>query len=262
MRPLWLSAIRKPPPGSAATSVGAESWAAVAGPPSPEKPPVPFPATVAILPWPSTRRTRSLAVSATRKPPPGSGDTPCGAARRAAVAGPPSPPNARWPLPATVEIVLGGPSADTAANAGTASSSEIATSLALCLRRDNCSSDRGTPSPPASTPRARGTRVVDKFPRAVRTKGQGLSLATGGHQARAQAQHRPDRGPRRPAPVHRLGHRDQDGLRRGRRRLRPRGAPRRARRVPVHPRRASGHVPQAQVDDAPVRGLRHRQGDQ
>ena len=42
--------------------------------------------------------------------------------------------------------------------------------------------------------------------------------------------------------------------RRARRRL--------SRRVPVHPRRLPLDVPRAPVDDAPVRGLRHRRGDQ
>ena len=51
-------------------------------------------------------------------------------------------------------------------------------------------------------------------------------------------------------------------LHRGRRRAEPRRAPRRARRVPVHARDPPGHVPRPQLDDAPVRGLRHRQGDQ
>ena len=36
----------------------------------------------------------------------------------------------------------------------------------------------------------------------------------------------------------------------------------RAGRVPVHARRAPGHVSRPHVDDAPVRGLRERQGDQ
>ena len=41
---------------------------------------------------------------------------------------------------------------------------------------------------------------------------------------------------------------------------RPAAAARRARRVPVHARHPPRHVPQAAVDDAPVRGLRERQG--
>ena len=43
---------------------------------------------------------------------------------------------------------------------------------------------------------------------------------------------------------------------------RPRAPARRARRVPVHARDPPRHVPQAAVDDAPVRGLREREGVQ
>ena len=48
----------------------------------------------------------------------------------------------------------------------------------------------------------------------------------------------------------------------GRRRARPAGAARRARGVPLHPRHPSHDVPRPAVDDAPVRRLRHRRGDQ
>ena len=72
---------------------------------------------------------------------------------------------------------------------------------------------------------------------------------------------RPDRRPRRPAPLHRLGHRGQaDSTRREDLPRRPRA--RRARRVPVHARRPPRDVPQAAVDDAPVRGLRVGEGVQ
>ena len=50
----------------------------------------------------------------------------------------------------------------------------------------------------------------------------------------------------------RVGHRAKAGLRRGRA----------ARRVPVHPRAVSGHVPRPALDDPPVRGLRVRRGDE
>ncbi len=73
---------------------------------------------------------------------------------------------------------------------------------------------------------------------------------------------RTDRRPRRPPPLHRLRHRDRAALRRGRPPGRPGRAPRRARRVPVHPRHPQGDVPPADLDDAPVRGLRERQGVQ
>ena len=48
----------------------------------------------------------------------------------------------------------------------------------------------------------------------------------------------------------------------GPRRLRSRARPRLPGRVPVHPRRLSVDVPRAALDDAPVRRLRHRRGDQ
>ena len=58
----------------------------------------------------------------------------------------------------------------------------------------------------------------------------------------------------------RLGHRDRGALRR----VRPARAarPRRAGRVPLHARRPSRDVPQADLDDAPVRGLRLGEGVQ
>ena len=73
---------------------------------------------------------------------------------------------------------------------------------------------------------------------------------------------RPRRRPRRRARLHRLGDRDRAPLHRGRRRARPRGAPRRARLAAVHPRHPRGHVPRPALDDAPVRRLRHARGHQ
>ena len=64
--------------------------------------------------------------------------------------------------------------------------------------------------------------------------------------------HRADRRPRRSPPLHRLGDRDQPTLHRGRR-SRSTLRARRARRLPVHARVAPRDVPQADVDDAPVR---------
>jgi hypothetical protein len=53
------------PDGATHTDFGSCSWAAVAGPPSPEKPGLPFPATVLMTPEArSTRRMRWLAASA------------------------------------------------------------------------------------------------------------------------------------------------------------------------------------------------------
>src|ERR671924_1122116 len=59
-----------------------------------------------------------------------------------------------------------------------------------------------------------------------------------------------------------LGARERAALhaRDGRDRLRPR--PRLPRRLPVHARRLPVDVPRQALDDAPVRGLRHRRGDE
>ena len=61
---------------------------------------------------------------------------------------------------------------------------------------------------------------------------------------------------------HRLRDRDQAPLRGGRRRARAAGAPRRAGRLPLHPRHPPGHVPRPALDDAPVRRLRQPRGHQ
>ena len=71
---------------------------------------------------------------------------------------------------------------------------------------------------------------------------------------------RADRRPRRPAPLHRLGDRDRRALHRGGPARAAR--PGRAGRVPLHARGAPRDVPQADVDDAPVRRLRLGQGVQ
>jgi hypothetical protein len=65
-RPAPASAIKKLPSGSTATPIGSLKLAAVAGPPSPESPNQPVPATVLIVPSANTRRTRSLPASAIR----------------------------------------------------------------------------------------------------------------------------------------------------------------------------------------------------
>src|SRR5262245_12546533 len=109
-RKLPVSAITRPPSAVGPTAYGRLICAAVAGPPSPENPRVPVPATVVIVPLGDTRRIRELPVSAIRNPPAGSAATPLGAEIAAAVAGPPSPENPDVPLPATVVIM---PVADT-----------------------------------------------------------------------------------------------------------------------------------------------------
>ena len=71
---------------------------------------------------------------------------------------------------------------------------------------------------------------------------------------------RPDRRPGRSPALHRFGHRGPAALHRGGPSGRPgSGDPR---RFSVHPRRASGDVPQASLDDAPVRRLRLGDGVQ
>ena len=95
----------------------------------------------------------------------------------------------------------------------------------------------------------------------VAQPGRTVSLAAHGHHARPAAEHRADRRPRRPAPLHRLRHRDQAALRPDDVGPTSRSAWA-SRRVPLHARDPPGHVPRPQVDDAPVRGLRDRPGDQ
>src|SRR5438270_450774 len=56
MRLLVKSLMKKLPATSRLTRDGVHSWAAVAGPPSPEYPPVPVPATVEMTPAVSMRR--------------------------------------------------------------------------------------------------------------------------------------------------------------------------------------------------------------
>ena len=67
------------------------SAAEVAGPPSPEKPWVPLPATVVMIPLGDTFRIRLLMVSAMKRFPEASTATPLGKLNDAEVAGPPSP---------------------------------------------------------------------------------------------------------------------------------------------------------------------------
>ena len=57
------------PSASTATLDGPLSWAAVAGPPSPLKPPIPSPATVLMIPAELTLRMRWLKVSAMNRLP-------------------------------------------------------------------------------------------------------------------------------------------------------------------------------------------------
>ena len=99
------------PEVSKATPVGLFNSAEVAGPPSPEKPPVykpeiPLPATVVTIPLVDTFRIRLPPASATKRFPEASTATPSGIIN-AEVAGPPSPaPVGATPLPANVTMTL------------------------------------------------------------------------------------------------------------------------------------------------------------
>ena len=66
------------------------------------------PASVVMVPWASTLRTRLLSLSAMKRFPAGSTATPSGVLSWASVARPPSPPNfLAWVVPATTVIVTG-----------------------------------------------------------------------------------------------------------------------------------------------------------
>jgi hypothetical protein len=85
--------------------------AEVAGPPSPELPGVPLPATVVMIPPGDTFRIRALPKSAMKRLPEASTPTPVGRFNNAEAAGPPSPeypprPRPGFPLPATVVTIL------------------------------------------------------------------------------------------------------------------------------------------------------------
>src|SRR5437870_2533722 len=84
--------------------MGRFSDAFVAGPPSPEPPWIPLPATVVIVP-PDTIRTRAFLLSAMYRLPEESTDTLEGPFNEALVAAPPSPEKPTVPLPATVVMV-------------------------------------------------------------------------------------------------------------------------------------------------------------
>ena len=63
-RKLPRSATKSDPSAPIASPFGWSTWASVAGPPSPEYPRTPVPATVEIVPSGATRRTAWLRVSA------------------------------------------------------------------------------------------------------------------------------------------------------------------------------------------------------
>ena len=103
IRPFWKSAMKRFPEPSTATLEGKLRDAEVAGPPSPENPLLPLPATVAMMPLVDTFRIRWLSTMK-RLPEPSTPTLP-GLDNDDEIAGPPSPSNALVPLPATVVIV-------------------------------------------------------------------------------------------------------------------------------------------------------------
>src|ERR1035437_9546732 len=102
MRLLSESAMYRLPAESTATPWGLSNWALVAGPLSPLKPDVPFPATVVITPL-ETSRMRLSWKSAMNRLPAESTATPTASLNAALVAGPLSP-KPDDPPPATVVI--------------------------------------------------------------------------------------------------------------------------------------------------------------
>ena len=101
-----MSQISSRPSGPIAMLCGCRSCACDAGPPSPENPATPVPASVEMTPVaPSTFRTTWLSRSAMYMWPRASNTISCGMFSDPDVAGPPSPRYARWPSPAIVRVV-------------------------------------------------------------------------------------------------------------------------------------------------------------
>ena len=105
IRLFWASAKKTFPELSTATPRGLFMDAETAGPPSPEKPAAPLPASVVMMPPADTFRIRLLKVSAMKRFPAASTATPLGSFNDAEVAGPPSPEKPSTPLPATVVMM-------------------------------------------------------------------------------------------------------------------------------------------------------------
>ena len=105
IRSFLVSRINTLPLVSTHSPLGSFKEARIAGPPSPPKPAVPFPAIVAMIPVPAfTTRMRLFSLSAMNKLPLLSTATPDGDLNNAFVAGPPSPLKPSAPVPATVVI--------------------------------------------------------------------------------------------------------------------------------------------------------------
>lgn len=105
IRALW-SPMYRLPAMSRSMPHGCFKLAAVAGPPSPEAPNSPLPATVVMIPDASTLRIRLLSLSRMYRQPEESMQRPHPyfQANAARVAGPPSPEKPRSPVPATVAM--------------------------------------------------------------------------------------------------------------------------------------------------------------
>jgi hypothetical protein len=88
------------PADPSATDTGSDSSASTAGPPSPANPALPSPATVLIFPLADTSRTRLFPESAMKTDPFFEMAIPHGRSSSASIAGAPSPPKPRLPLPA------------------------------------------------------------------------------------------------------------------------------------------------------------------
>src|ERR1035441_6872004 len=104
IRLFWASAKKTFPELSTATPRGLFRDAETAGPPSPEKPAAPLPASVVTMPPADTFRIRLLQVSPMKMFPDASMAIAEGVHNDAEVAGPPSPEKPAIQLPATVAI--------------------------------------------------------------------------------------------------------------------------------------------------------------
>src|SRR5262249_57417908 len=91
MRALPVSALKRFPALSTATALGPVNCALMAGPPSPEDPGEPLPASVVMIPSEETLRMRGFSESAKKRFPAPSTATPSGRDNWALMAGPPSP---------------------------------------------------------------------------------------------------------------------------------------------------------------------------
>ena len=105
IRSLLASAIKRFPEASTVTPQGALNSAEIAGPPSPENPWDPLPATVVMMPLVETFRIRLLSWSPMKRFPEASTEIPRGKDSDADVANPPSPENPWFPLPAMVVMM-------------------------------------------------------------------------------------------------------------------------------------------------------------